>query len=526
LTTSTLDTPLPTATEPRTAPAVTSFRSYVSTCRASLVVVALATFGMYVWTVIVPYAFGDDYPILWMAVSHEPSIQFGKNILQASGDGGRIFAGLLTSWFFSAAGTIDNLRWVRLFAVVSIVAVALLLHWTLVRSRVNATAAALIAVFVCSMPPFQVYASWTVLFCAPLAALLSGGASLLATSTVDGPETLVLDRFIGAAALFVAALLVYQPPAMFYWVVFAAVLVGARDDSRRAARLARAHFAVAAAALAAAYLVTKLSVHLTGRSGRVALTHDPGGKAHYFLHGVLYQAANLFDLTPTRLLAAFVGLVAVVGIGGWLVLYASRPLLYIGLGVAFVPLSFLPNLVVAENAPTFRVQVSLTSLLALYACLGAMGIVVMVRDWLRTRVAHGTLVSFDRLAVAAGVAIVGLSAFVAASNVINLFAEPQLTELRMLRSQVAALPPDPPRVAFVQTDYLGGMTKLALEGEFGVPTSVQIFNLKPSLLLVLREQGRLGPGRVRPAIDLYSPYANTFPPGEPVIDLRGLRRLR
>jgi hypothetical protein len=63
------------------------------------------------------------------------------------------------------------------------------------------------------MPAFQVYASWTVLFLAPLAAVLAGGASLLAVAASEAPRELVADRVVGATAMLLAALLIYQPPA-------------------------------------------------------------------------------------------------------------------------------------------------------------------------------------------------------------------------------------------------------------------------------------------------------------------------
>ena len=82
---------------------------------------------------------------------------------------------------FAAAGTIDNLRFVRIISVAGIVVLALILFWALVRSGVGRMPAALIALLVCTMPPFQLYASWTVSFSVPWAAVLAGCASLLAS---------------------------------------------------------------------------------------------------------------------------------------------------------------------------------------------------------------------------------------------------------------------------------------------------------------------------------------------------------
>src|SRR2546423_899391 len=179
------------------APSAQRLWPYLSSCRSTLLAIALTIFAVFLPAVIVPYAFSDDYTDLWMAVSGEPTAQIGKNLIDASAITGRPFSGLLLQWFFSAAGAIDNLRFVRLFAVVTIAALALVLHWALVRSRIKPVPAALIAVFVCSLPAFQVYGSWAVLVSAPLAALLAGGASLFTVGAIDGPRHLVRDRLLG-----------------------------------------------------------------------------------------------------------------------------------------------------------------------------------------------------------------------------------------------------------------------------------------------------------------------------------------
>jgi hypothetical protein len=508
------------------APSAPNIRSYFSTYRATALVVAGTTFGMFLSAVIVPYAFSDDYSILWMAVSHQPSAQFGKTVLSANADGGRPFAGLLSTWFFSAAGTIENLRFVRLFAVVTIAAFALLLHWTLVRSGVKAIPAALIAVFVCSMPAFQVYASWTVLFCNPLAALLAAGASLLTVAAVDGPAHLVADRLVGGVAMLVAALLIYQPPAMFFWVFLAVAIVGARHEPERAFRLARAHFVVGGAALALGFLVAKLAFHLSGLGGRSPVTHDVVGKAHSFFHNALFQSLNLFDLTPSRWFAMLVALIAAGGMLLWLLTRASDWLLYVLIGLALVPLADLPNLAVQDNWAPFRTQGPLSSLIALYVCLGALGLWLAFRAWLRPRVAPGTLKATELVALGVSVAFVGASVVLAASNVTTLIVEPQMTELRLLRSQVAGVRTDAPRIAFVETDWHGGMTNIVGYDEFGLPSSARPWALEPAVDLVLREEGRWTPNQSLPAIDAFVPYATIFPKNEPLIDLRGLVRLR
>jgi hypothetical protein len=511
-------------------PSTVSMREYLSGSGAILLVIALTIFGIFLPALIIPYAFSDDYPILFIADRLGSSPEFGSNIIDTVAVSGRPFAGLLDKIFFSAAGTIDNLRFVRLVAVVGIVALALLLHWALVRSGIKRTVAALIAVLVCSMPAFQVYGSWAVLFNVPYAAILGGGASLLVVAAVDAPRTLVPDRLAGAAAMLVAALLIYQSAAMFFWVFLAIALVGAAYDSRRALRIARAHFGIAAVAFGLAFLIVKLAVHLVGNAApnaaRTALTHDVIGKVRWFFHGPLYGSLSLFDLTPSPWIAAPV---ATIAIGGILLLLRHegvRSVLYVGMAALLIPLSFLPNLAAAENSPTYRVQVSITSLIVLYLCLGALGIWLTFRDWLRSRVSAQALIATEQLAVVTSVALVAASAFIASKHVTTLFVVPQSTELRMIRSQVAALPDGVRRLTFVQTGNDQGMTSFISVDEFGVPSSARPWSLEPSVFLILREQGRLAPHGVRPIVDTLPPWTTTFPKNEPVVDVRGLASLR
>src|SRR6185503_11435347 len=113
--------------------------------------------------------------------------------------------------------------------------------------------------------------------------------------------------------------------------------------------------------------------------------------------------------------------------------------------------------------------------------------------------------------VALSVAFVGTSVFVAAQNVTNLIVEPQMTELRMVRSQVAALPDGVTRVGFVQTPSNWSMSKLVVGDEFGLPTSSVALFPEPLVLLLLHEEGRLPWHAQHPVVD-FLPWNTTTHP--------------
>jgi len=107
----------------------------------------------------------------------------------------------------------------------------------------------------------------------------------------------------------------------------------------------------------------------------------------------------------------------------------------------------------------------------------------------------------------------------------TLVVDPQSTELRIMRSDIAAIPAGSRRIGFVQTAWNQGLTNWYSD-ELGLASSARPWTAEPATMLILREEGRLPPGQTPPAVDLYPWTAKTFPQGEPVIDLRGLQNLR
>jgi hypothetical protein len=499
--------------------------------RAAALVVAVAVVVTFLPAVIVPYGFMDDYMNLaYVERLGLPSPPYAKSLMPAAAAEGRPLFGLLVDPVFSMAGTVDNLRFARLIALLGIVVLALLLYKALVRSRVGQTPAALIALLICTLPPFQLYAAWATTFAVPWAALFAGCASLLTVAAVDGPKRLRLERSIGASLLMIAPLLIYQPAAMFFWVFLAVALVGVVDDAPHAWRLARAHFAIAAVALALAYLGYRLCLWLVSPAAapfnteRGAVTHDIVGKAEWLAHWGIYASLNLFDLTWSPWLAVIVAAVAAGGIMLWLLRRSKRPLLFIGLALILVPLADLPMLVVAEDVDLLmvRTQASLAALIALYFGLGALAISVTFLEWVEGRVSRRALIACERAMTGLAIAFVATGVVVANRSVDKAIAEPQLRELRLLRHQVAALPDPVERVSFV----LSGPDEIQPDSErydaFGWPATVQWLYAVPLTLLVLREQGRLR--EPPPVVDTLPWYMSDVPAGRPVVNLNGLIR--
>ncbi|MBX7111141.1 MAG: hypothetical protein K1X87_04750 [Dehalococcoidia bacterium] len=506
-------------------------RGWASTFGGSSLAVALALAAVLAPAVLVPYAYADDYSLLWMAVGGEPNPQFGRTVFEMAAANGRPLMGWSVQAAFGAAGDIDHLRYVRLIGAIGVVGLALLVQWALMRARVRPWPAAAIALLMCSLPAFQVYGSWAVLFTAPYAAILGGCASLLVTQSA-GREGFDRGRLAAAALLLLAGLFFYQPAAMCFWVFLAIAIIESRDDASLAWRVTWLHGAVAAVALGGAYLQTKLAIAYYGDAVpegsrvRAELSFDVVGRLRWFVEQPLTESLNLFHLGPLPWLAAMVGLAIVVGMAVSAFRFTSRPWLYLGVAVALVPLTYLVNLVTREEQHPYRTQAALSALLALYLGIGAVGLWTVASRSLETRLNDGERRLARVVAWAAGGGLVVASCLFAASNVTNLVATPQMTELRLYRAQVRAIPADATRVSFVQISWYQGIARRFYNDELGVPSTARPFVLVGSFKLLLREQGRLGADRRGPAVDYYPSDVGALPPNQPWIDLRGMSYLK
>lgn len=327
---------------------------------------------MYLPVAVIPYAFIDDYTHLgeWHGLG-------GGDLWGFSVRAGRPIGGLLLIGAYSAAPDIDALRLMRLASLLGIAALGTLLYFALRRGGIGAWLSTGISVSIISLPSIQVWASWAVLFEAPVAAFLSGVAALRAASAFRLASRRATRRRVEATALLLLALLTYQPAAMFFWVFLAIDTLRPSERLGSAARRIGAGVGVGAAAMALSYVAVLLGKQFFGSLGqfdRSSLTLDIVEKLSWFADEPLVNALNLFDLTPTIRLAAAVAILSLLGIGllhreqGW------EALGFVGIALLLVPLAYLPNLAVEENWASYRSLGALSSLGTLYFWLGLRGI--------------------------------------------------------------------------------------------------------------------------------------------------------
>jgi hypothetical protein len=172
------------------------------------------------------------------------------------------------------------------------------------------------------------------------------------------------------------ALLTYQPAAMLFWVFTAVEVLRRGEFLHRATRMLATRLGVAIAAMACGLFANRVGVHFypSVYSGRSRLVDDVVEKISWFGREPLVNSLNLFDLVPAHSVAVAVAIVAAVGI---LLLHAGEgrgSFGFLALAAALVPLSYLPNLAIAENWASYRSVGALSALLTLYAWLGLWGI--------------------------------------------------------------------------------------------------------------------------------------------------------
>ena len=175
---------------------------------ASLPLYLAALAVTYASALTVPYAFSDTYMVLARALHHD---LWDTQIMMVLG--GRPLLALVTSLYFPYVHSIAELRWIRLFGLLGLALFASI--YAAVLRRQGAPRALIwgLPLFTACLPPFQVYIAWAV--CAPYtwAAALAGLAFAVLEQDSGRPWRMGLS-----VIALMAALLLYQPAAMMFWV--------------------------------------------------------------------------------------------------------------------------------------------------------------------------------------------------------------------------------------------------------------------------------------------------------------------
>jgi len=211
------------------------------------------------------------------------------------------------------------------------------------------------------------------------------------------------------------------------------------------------------------------------------------------------------ELLATRL--AVVGLAAVTS--------------FLLLAVVLAPLWHFPSVTSGVYWSSSQWLAALALLFATFAWVGlwATGRSALGFDTRSTTVRAAIGIGY--FAAAAG-ALTG--ALVAARNVTTLFAKPLSAELTMLRTGLSREGSGATRrVAVIMPGSWQGAAPLVRYDEFGIPSTSQPWCPQPAVVMLLREEHRLGHGLV---VHRLPPTTTRLPQRELVVDMRRLQDLR
>ncbi len=495
----------------------------------SFIALTAPLLAVYAVCVVVPYAFADDYTFLGGLLQGGDTIVFAKTVRD-----GRPVEGLLTLLTFGHMHGIADLRYQRLGGILGLVLLAWLLSRALARAGLDRRLALLVPLLICLLPPAQVYAAWATAAYYPYAAALAG----LAVVALERAAAHLSNRsrwwragvlWASAAGLWLAALAIYQPAAMVFWL-FAAVVLFIPDRPlpailKRLAVYLSTMGLLFVLDLALAKVVPPLLVAPGSiGAGRTQPVQDTPQKFQWFLSGPLVDALNLAKLVPSRPLAVAVATLMCAGLllyvrGGIRVRLAK-----LVLALALLPLSYTPNLVVAEDWGTYRTQIALSALVALYLALGLLGGARVARTAWRARRVWGTgSVETAVSWLLAGALVV--CALLAVRNVTLDFALPNHTEYTLLTRQLRdANLADARSVTVVECWRLDSTAAEIRYDEFGTPTCMITWAAPTMTYLALRD---VAPASASLPVVAVSPdQITTVPPGSAVVNMHLLARYR
>src|SRR5690606_30185021 len=155
---------------------------------------------------------------------------------------GRPLLGYATHTVLGWAGSVENLRFVRLGIAAQLVLLCGMVYFHLLRMGARPVLAVLTAVFIATFPPSQIQVSWATYVVMIVAAALTWVTYRLASVEAGFKSWQLYAGQLGAIFLTALVLATYQPSALFYWFWLAVeVLLVARplrDDLWKLVRLA------------------------------------------------------------------------------------------------------------------------------------------------------------------------------------------------------------------------------------------------------------------------------------------------
>ena len=213
---------------------------------------------------------------------------------------GRPLTGLFLDFGFGLISTVDDLRWLRLFAVTCLGGLGITVYMFLRASGHSAAFAVVGATGLAMLTPFQAFVSWAVCFPYILGAWVAfvGGWHVTRHVNREVQEGHLLPRWSSifvSAGLVAAASMIYQPIALLFWVSSTWLLVHCHCELKVFVARVGAVFVAGVGGIAVGFLAFRVGVTMHGEhdSGRSGFTDDIFGKLGWFFSEALPQVTQL-----------------------------------------------------------------------------------------------------------------------------------------------------------------------------------------------------------------------------------------
>lgn len=451
---------------------------------AMTLVVALV-FLTYACTLTSSYGMRDDYYFL------QNGIDGNKGTIELLVGAGRPLNGWLLHLGFSAAGSIGNMAALRGITLVGIALLGCGLYAYSRAHRLTVAASLAMAAATVLLPSFQVYAAWTQHFTTPFAGILGVIAAYLVSPARAGNERVAVGTIVSAILCLAAAVLVYQPTAMFF---FTGLLISVFASSQLRRDWALARFAssgvVFGTAMVIGFVALKVGQRLYPSGGaRYGLLNDPLGKAKWFFEQPLCNVLSLYVVPGSKPVAIACAVVLSCGLIFYFIRQKSRTGTYaVFLAILCLLGSYLPNLATGENWASYRSTGALAASIAVL--LAALVIEPVARRqpfWSASQQrASGNASKF------VGVGLLLFIAVTVQSNVSNGLVLPNVVELDNLTSQMKSVDVDNVRQILVHPSaWSDSAARPMAYDEFGLPSSVTNYYAGAMVDLVRKSLGIL-----------------------------------
>ncbi len=321
-----------------------------------------------------------------------PSEAPAKTVLQAKKEG-RFTLAFLDYLVVSHVRSSESTRAVRLFAIIGVALFASVIWSILKLSRIRSDHALLISALICILPCSQMYILWLIIIPYIYGAVLSSISALIifniAYQENNKGKTYEIIGIISAIILLVIALTIHQSMAMAYWAIGAILALNwdNYDFFRKYRRLLLKYFLVGFVSIGIYYVVfykILLSVMniLPNRGGFLPIYMFPI-KFLTFLQVPFKNALNLWNTYPTYLFASFIIVIIFCGIifSSLKEIKEKKRFMLINLFqknfliLCLLMLSYLPNLVILEQAYDYRTLLPLAAVLSVMFCFGLIHII-------------------------------------------------------------------------------------------------------------------------------------------------------